>query len=284
MNAVTAEHAQVLEAVKPASSQAPAIIPQFDLSQQTAGSDRLIASAIEKGLGVETIERLLDLRDRELKAMARIAFTDAMARFKQNAPVITKDKDVGYESKRKPDAGATQYSYATLGNVVRTIVAELAKYGLSHRWSTEQHDGGLISVTCVLTHAGGHSETVKMTANKDTTGSKNSIQALGSTVSYLERYTLLAVTGLAAEDQDDDGHGSEPKGVAAVAAETAESIAEDILKRLMGDLANCATDDQAAQLWASGSKSLHATGQIAFYDKFKKAVIQHRNKLKGGAK
>ena len=37
-------------------------------------------------------------------------------------------------------------------------------------------------------------------------GSKNSIQAVGSTVTYLQRYTLLAVTGLAAKGQDSDAH------------------------------------------------------------------------------
>jgi hypothetical protein len=31
---------------------------------------------------------------------------------------------------------------------------------------------------------------------------------MGSTISYLERYTLLALTGLAAHDQDNDGKGS----------------------------------------------------------------------------
>src|SRR5207245_959863 len=37
--------------------------------------------------------------------------------------------------------------------------------------------------------------------------SKNAVQAVGSTVSYLQRYTLLAGTGMAAADQDDDGRG-----------------------------------------------------------------------------
>jgi hypothetical protein len=44
-----------------------------------------------------------------------------------------------------------------------------------------------------------------MKAPKDTSGSKNAIQSIASTITYLQRYTLFAATGLAADDQDDDG-------------------------------------------------------------------------------
>ena len=43
-----------------------------------------------------------------------------------------------------------------------------------------------------------------MTAAADTSGNKNSIQALGSTQQYLMRYTLVASIGLATS-KDDDG-------------------------------------------------------------------------------
>jgi len=47
-------------------------------------------------------------------------------------------------------------------------------------------------------------------ASPDSSGGKNSIQAIGSTISYLERYTFMAATGLAAKGMDDDGGGAEP--------------------------------------------------------------------------
>ena len=62
-----------------------------------------------------------------------------------------------------------------------------------------------MSVTCTLTHEQGHSESVTLSAPFDTSGSKNAIQAIGSTITYLERYTLLAITGLSASDMEDDG-------------------------------------------------------------------------------
>jgi hypothetical protein len=60
-----------------------------------------------------------------------------------------------------------------------------------------------------VTHELGHSAQTSLTAPPDASGSKNSIQAIGSTVSYLQRYTFMAITGLAAKDQDDDGQKAE---------------------------------------------------------------------------
>ena len=88
------------------------------------------------------------------------------------------------------------YSYATLDQVCDQVTEALSKHGISHRWKIEQ-ENGLIRVTCILTHYKGHSEETTLAGSADTTGSKNAIQAVGSTVSYLERYTLLAATGLA---------------------------------------------------------------------------------------
>jgi hypothetical protein len=46
---------------------------------------------------------------------------------------------------------------------------------------------------------------VTMQAGKDESGKKNAIQQVASTNTYLQRYTFLAITGLATKGQDDDG-------------------------------------------------------------------------------
>ncbi len=62
-------------------------------------------------------------------------------------------------------------------------------------------------MTCILTHELTHSERTSLTAKPDQSGKKNPIQAIASTVSYLQKYTLLAITGLAAQGMDTDGNG-----------------------------------------------------------------------------
>jgi hypothetical protein len=76
----------------------------------------------------------------------------------------------------------------------------LASFGLTYRFRTEQSDR--ISVTCVLT-GHGHEEENTLTGPADASGSKNAIQAIGSTLTYLQRYTLVQALGLAASDDDD---------------------------------------------------------------------------------
>ena len=130
---------------------------------------------------------------------ARKAYTAALADFKANPPSVVKGSSASF------GAGKASYDYATLDTVTGAVIPSLSAHGLSHHWSTSQ-EGGRVSVTCTLTHRDGHAESVTLSAPEDTSGSKNPIQAIGSTVTYLQRYTLLAITGLAAEGHDDDGH------------------------------------------------------------------------------
>jgi len=166
---------------------------------QTSAEDMLMV-LVKKDAPLEMIEKFMDLRDREEKRTAKNAYTQAMAKFKANAPEIEKDKGVSYDTGK----GTTSYRHATLGNVTNTINKALGEYGLSAAWKTDQGESG-VTITCTITHELGHSESTSLKAAPDTSGSKNAIQALGSTISYLERYTILALTGLATKDMDNDG-------------------------------------------------------------------------------
>jgi hypothetical protein len=156
----------------------------------------LIKMAIAQGADLEKLEKLMTLQERYEAAEAKKAYVDAMTLFKANPPEIYKDRKVRYK--------ATAYDHASLANVADKIGKGLSEHGFSHGWTTKQNNGD-VTVTCTITHKFGHSESTSLTAPADTSGSKNPIQAIGSTVSYLQRYTLLALTGLATQDMDDDG-------------------------------------------------------------------------------
>lgn len=159
----------------------------------------LISEAVKGGADLDKLERLLGMQERWDANEAKKAYHFAMSEFKANPPKIEKDKKVGYKTTTGGNVG---YSHASLANVTEKINKELSKYGLSASWKTQQN--GSISVTCKITHVRGHSEETTLSALADSSGSKNSIQAIGSTITYLERYTLLALTGLATFDMDDD--------------------------------------------------------------------------------
>lgn len=159
----------------------------------------MIKMAVSSGANLDQLEKLLSLQERWEANEARKAYNKAIADFKLNPPKIDKDKKVGYTTAK----GKVGYSHASLYNVVDKITIELSKHGLSASWKTKQVEK-TITVTCLITHMLGHSEETTLSAEADDSGAKNSIQALGSTITYLERYTLLAATGLATFDQDND--------------------------------------------------------------------------------
>ena len=163
----------------------------------------MISLAVSKGADLTQVRELMSLQ-REWEANeARKAYHVAMAGFKANPLKIEKDKKVGYDTSK----GHVGYAHASLANVVEQVTLELSKHGLSASWKTQQN--GMIIVTCKITHVQGHTEETSLSAPADASGSKNSIQAIGSTITYLERYTLLSALGLATYDQDNDGKTSE---------------------------------------------------------------------------
>lgn len=157
----------------------------------------VLQMAIQQGASIEHLAKLLEIQERYEANEARKAYNAAVAKFKEHPPQINKNKHVEF--------GNTKYDHATLDHVVDQITQALSRVGISHRWDVAQNDKD-IAVTCILTHELGHSERTTLRATADTSGSKNSIQAIGSAVTYLQRYTLLLACGMAAKGQDNDGN------------------------------------------------------------------------------
>jgi hypothetical protein len=188
------------------------VIPiEIPISGEVNQTRDVVALAIEKGADVATIEKMMELQERYEANEAKKAYHVAMTAFKVNPPRIEKDAHVSY--------GTTNYRHATLANITEKINTALSSHGLSAAWETGEAEKA-ISVTCKITHILGHSESTTLSAGADNSGGKNSIQAVGSTITYLQRYTLLAITGLATHESDDDGKGAE-----------AEYIDEDQLEK-----------------------------------------------------
>jgi hypothetical protein len=136
----------------------------------------------------------IDVAERLLSMAARRAFNKAVAAAKAKIPVIIKTAD-GHHGK-----------YADFASIARVVDPVIGELGLGYRFRTTQIDAK-IAVTCVLFHDEGHSEENTLCGPADSTTNKNPLQAIGSTLTYLQRYTLVQALGLAAS-KDDDGNGA----------------------------------------------------------------------------
>lgn len=183
--------------------------------QQPRSPVEMMLQAQRQGVSLESLERMWALQVKYEEREAEKAMVEAMVVFKLSPPKIVKDKRVFFATAK----GDTDYMHATHYSVTSAIVASLAAVGISHRWVPDQANG-LVGVTCTLTHKQGHSLSVRLESAPDQSGGKNGIQAVVSAKSYLERHTLLAVTGMSTADQpDDDGRGAGPADADAAAFE-----------------------------------------------------------------
>lgn len=165
----------------------------------------MVGRAVANGASIEVVEKLMALHERWEANQGRKAFDEAMAAAKAEIPVIFKSREVDFTSAK----GRTHYRYEDLAEIARTVNPILSKHGLSYRFRTTSHANEPVSVTCIVSHRLGYSEENSLSAGRDESGNKNSIQAVGSTLTYLQRLTLKASLGLAASE-DDDGKAAAP--------------------------------------------------------------------------
>ncbi len=256
--------------------------PMAVTQPQAATPAFLLQMAVQQGADLDRLERLMELQERWEANEARKAYVAAMAAFKSEPILIVKDKQVYFKS--KSGGAETNYFHATLANVVATVVPRLGEHDLAHRWDVTR-DGPRIKVRCIVTHKLGHAESLEMDGALDDSGNKNSIQQMGSTVTYLQRYSLLSILGLATADQvDDDGAGAPLSNDAAEHADPAESYTGE-LAALLRDrskmLRATKSDADALDFWKKAREQFSSIKPA--YEAFKKVCEQHRVELKGGA-
>lgn len=186
-------------------------------SQQAITPYDMVTQAVANGASVDVVGKLLDLHERWEANRARKSFDSAMSDAKAEIPPIFKNRSVSY--------GDTRYRHEDLAEIARTVDPILAKHGLSYRYRTEQ-DGNAVRVVCIVAHRDGHSEENSLIADKDVSGKKNNIQSIGSTVSYLQRYTLKAALGLSASEDDDGKHAEHKTDDGPVSEDQASDILE----------------------------------------------------------
>ncbi len=175
----------------------------------------MLNRAVESGAGLEMVEKLMSLQERWETGQARKAFDKAIASAKAKITPIQRNAK-GHNDKRYAD-------FAAIAKVVDPILSE---HGLSYRFRTAQ--GERISVTCILSHEDGHSEETTLTGPPDASGSKNAIQAIGSTLTYLQRYSLVQMLGLAAAADDDGKSGADGGTITLEQVEELVALADDV--------------------------------------------------------
>lgn len=177
-------------------------------------------AATNPQVDIDKMERLIQMQERIMDRNAKSAYAAALAAMQPDLPVISERGaiDLGRGPKQR---------YALWEDINDAIKPVLAKHGFALSFRTGQADGK-ITVTGILTHREGHSEETTMHLPADTSGSKNAVQAVGSSTSYGKRYTASALLNLTSRGEDDDGKAGGAKVIDQTQADQIRDLAESV--------------------------------------------------------
>lgn len=145
---------------------------------------------------------------REALAMkAKREFAEALAHFRGECPPV-KRRTPNNQFSVTVDGVKKPRMYASLDDVQSTIDPVLGRLGLSYRWGDAKIENGMMTVACILSHVGGHSEQSAVTVPTESSAGASPAQKWMSAGTYARRYSLVAVTGIKGCEEDDDGQGS----------------------------------------------------------------------------
>ncbi len=240
--------------------------PARDLAAHTEGPAAnspmgMMLAAMQQGISPDQIREMMALQQQWQAIEAKKAYDAAFAAFKAEAVTIVKGK-------ARSDGPLKNQKYAELHDVVNAVTPALSKHGLSSSWKLTKDEKDWMEVTCYLRHVGGHEESVSMGGPPDVGSARNAIQARASTKTYLERYTLKAITGLSEQNDDNDGAG----------AEKDTALRDEWISRV----AQAGTLDQLMSVWREGAAAIDKTDSLKSYNAFKKACTDKREMLKQG--
>lgn len=168
----------------------------------------LISQALAQNLPIATLERLMDLADRWETKQAKIAFTESMAKFQKECPIIRKRKDGS-----KTKAGFVAFKYAPIDHILteknkngETVQELISDNGFSYIIKTPLFTVESVTVEVEIRHISGHAEVSSVTmplVNK--TEIMSAPQVVAGTITLCKRYAFSNGFGIITGEPDLDG-------------------------------------------------------------------------------
>ena len=134
-------------------------------------------------------------------------------------------------------------NYADLASIMDSCKAVLSNNGLCIMQIINVEDGGVTYLITRLAHVSGEYIESKFLLNPE----KNTLQGLGSALTYAKRYSLASLLGIVA-DEDDDGE--------LACGEEIDKISSDQVSKLTNLLLGLSEKERASTLKAIGTNNL----------------------------
>ncbi|HDY89432.1 MAG TPA: hypothetical protein ENH82_15115 [bacterium] len=189
----------------------------------------------------------------------------ALAEFQKLCPPIKKDSKADVKTKA---GGSYSYKYGSLPHILEIIKPLLEKTGLTYTQLLSIESGQ----RCIITNLY-HIETCELLQSvvdipEVEFAGMNIYQSMGSGITYLRRYALMAILGIVAEEDDNDAQGEQVKKKAG------EKPIKDNRPNLKPELYN-----KPDKRWAEAVKYLVGGGSITDIEKKYRLTEEHTKQL-----
>ncbi len=215
--------------------QAPANVEQHPASDSASLLAVISRAASDPDVDIEKMERLMLMYERMSDRSAKAAYAAALAEMQPKLPVVDRKGNITIHKKdaaKTPENIIQKTPYALWEDINEAIRPIMAAHGFALSFRTKK-EADRVEVTGVLSHREGHSEETMLSLPMDTTGSKNNVQAIGSSVSYGKRYTASALLNITSRGEDDDGKAA---GLGHVISDEQLKTLQQIASEVGGDL------------------------------------------------
>lgn len=177
-------------------------------------------ASLNPDFDADKLERMLAMYERIMDRNAQMSFNRAFAEMQARLPVITEHGKIEVN-------GVVRSDYARFEDINDVLKPILAEHGFGLMFKVRGAKDA-VSITPILIHKDGHRENGEpLELGADTSGSKNSVQAMGSSTSYGKRYTLIPFLNITTRGEDDDGQAGGAKTITeAQAAEIQKLLVE----------------------------------------------------------
>lgn len=172
-----------------------------------AGLMEVIArAASDPSVDIDKMERLIAMQERVEARHADAAFTAAKIAMRPQLPVIDQRGRITIRDKNNPDKIIQETKFARFEDIHAAVTPILTDFGFDVTFKNGLSQDGKVRVTTILKHVGGHSEETYFDLPHDSSGSKNAVQAVGSSTSYAKRYGMLSILNIRVAGEDDDAN------------------------------------------------------------------------------
>lgn len=237
--------------------------PSSEVADYTGGLLAVIERAArDPSVDIDKMERLLAMQERVQERLAKQAFTEAKLAMRPELPEVTRKGHIIIKDKSGNITQDTEF--ARFEDLHDAVIPVITRHNFDLKFKNGMSPEGKVRIITILSHVAGHEDETYFDLPHDSSGSKNAVQAVGSSTSYGKRYGLLAILNIKVVGEDDDGSTAsykDPKGEPLARTKldgphTSKSALKQAVQQLRNQVRECVEAKQLNELLKSAKETI----------------------------